>query len=82
MLETTIDDCFNLQAPTAVKLSIQRMESLTAFLDEFNSLMTYLAILPGNVIVAGDFNFHNHNITAVWTRKADYNLIWVPANGR
>ena len=43
------------------------MESLTcmsAFLDEFNNLMTHLAILPCNVIVAGDFNFHNHNTTA------------------
>ena len=26
--------------------------------------MTRLAILPGSVIVAGDFNFHNHNTTA------------------
>ena len=26
--------------------------------------MTRLAILPGNVMAAGDFNFHNHNTTA------------------
>ena len=37
---------------------------MSDFLDEFNSLMTRSAILPGNVIVAGDFNFHNHNTTA------------------
>ena len=41
-----------------------KLNSMSDFLDEFNSLMTRLAILPGNVIVAGDFNFHNHNTTA------------------
>ena len=41
-----------------------KLNSMSAFLDEFNNLMTRLAILPGNVIVAGDFNFHNHNTTA------------------
>ena len=42
-----------------------KLNSMSAFLDEFNNLMTRLAILPGNVIVAGYFNFHNHNTTAL-----------------